>query len=342
MAVEQTERPGSIKSTVQSEIRIAANARLHMGFLDLNGGLGRQFGSLGVALDGIDTRLTLRLTEDSGQSIDVIGSDADRIESYAKATLESFGANCGVSIKADSIITPHAGLGSGTQLALAVGIGISRLLGRNDSAEQIAIMLGRGKRSSIGIGTFSNGGFVLDGGKGRDSLLSPVLSRLHFPEDWRIILLLDHEHKGVFGPRENTAFRELPPLPDYTSAHLCRLALMKLLPGLVETDMQAFGEAVTEIQQLVGDHFAPVQGGRFASPAVAALLERFRQAGAVGFGQSSWGPTGFVLCPGQKEASEWISTVKAGLTSAGDVLGTKVEIRQCQATNTAGKISSSV
>jgi beta-ribofuranosylaminobenzene 5'-phosphate synthase len=41
-------------------VMVTAAARLHLGFLDMNGGLGRRFGSLGLAIDRPSTRLTLR------------------------------------------------------------------------------------------------------------------------------------------------------------------------------------------------------------------------------------------------------------------------------------------
>src|SRR5258705_5052937 len=43
-------------------VEVLAPARLHLGFLDLNGGLGRRFGSLGLTIDGIGTRLTIART----------------------------------------------------------------------------------------------------------------------------------------------------------------------------------------------------------------------------------------------------------------------------------------
>ena len=48
--------------------------------------------------------------------------------------------------------------------------------------------------------------------------------------------------------------------------------LTSLLPALVERDLEEFGGALTRIQQLVGDAFATVQGGRF-HPRAAALVE---------------------------------------------------------------------
>src|SRR6185369_13930596 len=38
-------------------VTVTAPARLHLGFLDLEGGLGRRFGSLGLTLEGVVTRV---------------------------------------------------------------------------------------------------------------------------------------------------------------------------------------------------------------------------------------------------------------------------------------------
>ncbi|MEW5964543.1 MAG: hypothetical protein AB1749_13380, partial [Pseudomonadota bacterium] len=40
-------------------VRVRAPARLHLGFLDLDGGLGRRFGSIGLAVDRPQTELVL-------------------------------------------------------------------------------------------------------------------------------------------------------------------------------------------------------------------------------------------------------------------------------------------
>jgi predicted sugar kinase len=86
---------------------------------------------------------------------------------------------------------------------------------------------------------------------------------------------------------------------------------MKLLPGLVENRIAPFGEAVSAIQERLGDHFAPAQGGRrFTSPEVAEVLEAMRLAGAHGIGQSSWGPTGFAFAASQAEAERLLEAVR--------------------------------
>ena len=43
----------------KQEISITSPARLHLGFMDLNGSLGRKFGSVGLAIDSIETSVTV-------------------------------------------------------------------------------------------------------------------------------------------------------------------------------------------------------------------------------------------------------------------------------------------
>jgi beta-ribofuranosylaminobenzene 5'-phosphate synthase len=88
----------------------------------------------------------------------------------------------------------------------------------------------------------------------------------------------------------------MPPFPEALADRLCRLVLMQLVPGLKEHDLDAFGAALTEIQRIVGGHFAAAQGGSaWTSPAVGELLKRAGDLGATGIGQTSWGPTGFAF-----------------------------------------------
>ena len=79
------------------------------------------------------------------------------------------------------------------------------------------------------------------------------------------MLILHPAAQGLHGAAETAAFRSLPPFPEARAAHLCRLVMMNLLPALVEADLFEFGRAVNELQRIVGDHFAPAQGGRFSS-----------------------------------------------------------------------------
>lgn len=292
----------------ERRVRVKTHGRLHMGFLDLHGGLGRQFGSIGVSVDGLITDVEVALATEAG--IDVSGPDADRAGRYLEKLATRFGIPLSHRVCVHDAVTSHAGLGSGTQLALAVGAAFSRLHDLDLDAVTIAAELGRGKRSAIGVGAFTTGGFVVDGGKGESDRPPPVLFSMAFPEHWRLILLFDHRYQGLHGNDEKQAFRKLAPLPEARAAELCRLALMQMLPAVKEADCQRFGAAITHIQRVVGDHFSPLQGGRFASPAVAGLLGEFARFGAAGYGQSSWGPTGFVIAQSQPEAEQLVAQVQ--------------------------------
>lgn len=281
-----------------AQVDVSAAARLHLGFLDMSGSLGRRFGSLGLAVDAFPTRLAVRPAD----GVRVVGPGAERARDCALKLKDSLGISGGVRIELAEATPGHLGLGSGTQLCLAVGAAVATLYGLDLDAAAIAEQLGRGRRSGIGIGSFDRGGFLMDGGRGDESGSPPVTARLEFPERWRVVLLLDRRGEGLHGRGESEAFKRLPPFPPEQAAHLCRLAIMQILPALAEEDLAPFAAGIAEIQRTVGDHFAPAQGGRFTSPAVADALRLAEERGFAGVGQSSWGPTGFVLTEGEDEA----------------------------------------
>ncbi|MBX6367316.1 MAG: GHMP kinase [Rhodospirillales bacterium] len=291
-----TQSPHREQSATEA-IEVDAPARLHFGFLDLNGGLGRRFGSIGLAIDDIATRLTLR-RGDHGETSEV-PERAARILAWVAPL---FGLEGPLHLTLQDTIPEHMGLGSGTQLGLSIVAGAAMLSGREASARALAPLVERGARSGIGIGAFDLGGFLVDAGKGESGSPAPIVSRLPFPSSWRILLIFDREERGLSGARETAAFESLAPFPPELAARLCHITLMRLLPGVAEADFAAVAESIGEIQAHVGDYFAPAQGGRFASPRVAAVLDWLRGAGHPGIGQSSWGPTGFVLVPSSDEA----------------------------------------
>ena len=287
-------------------VSVAAPARLHMGFVDLHGGMGRRYGSLGLAVERPCTRVHLS----PAARVTARGPDAERAARYGAALAAHFGLPSGARIDVEDAIPPHAGLGSGTQLALAVGAGMAKLHDLRAGTREIASALDRGQRSGLGAGLFEQGGFVVDGGSAGDDAPPPVITRLPFPPGWRVLLVFDRAREGVHGDAESEAFAALPRFPEADAAELCRLVLMRVLPGLVEADLDAFGPAIGRIQARVGDHFAGVQGGRFASPGVARVLDWLCARGIEGVGQSSWGPTGFALFPSEETASRLVAQAR--------------------------------
>lgn len=302
------EIPDRSEARAGSSIRIEAPARLHFGFLDLHGGLGRRFGSIGLAIDAPSLALTVR----PAPAAAVEGLEADRVRGYVRAAAAHLGVGEAVSVRVERAIPPHAGFGSGTQLALAVAAAMARLNGRAFSAQAFSNALDRGNRSGVGLCAFTEGGLIVDGGRGPDEAPPPVVARLAYPADWRIVLILDTAMAGVHGAREVEAFRDLPRFPERDAAEICRIVLMQILPAAVTAEPEGFGAGITRIQGLIGDHFAPHQGGRFASPAVAGALAAAAAQGVTGFGQSSWGPTGFALMPTESEARALVASLDRG------------------------------
>jgi beta-ribofuranosylaminobenzene 5'-phosphate synthase len=295
--------PEDTKPKSFKKVLVRAPARLHLGFLDLSGALGRRYGSIGLAIDAPKTKLTVAMAS----SFSAHGPESDRALLAAHRYGTTFAPDLKFCVEIERAIPAHAGLGSGTQLALAIGAGILKLSGQSRAGAEIGALAERGARSAIGIAAFEQGGFIVDGGKPIDAARldspPPVIMRAPFPEAWRAILIIDDRAEGVHGDRETAAFASLPAFKAAQAAHICHLVMMKLAPALHETDISGFGAALTEIQEIVGAHFAAAQGGSaWSSAAVGRMAAKLRAAGAVGIGQSSWGPTGFAFLPTEDAA----------------------------------------
>lgn len=312
-------------------VSVSAPARLHLGFLDMHGGLGRRFGGIGMAVSAPATRLGLT----RAATTLVEGPEKSR----ARWHLEAMRAHLGIShhhhhLSITEVIPAHAGLGSGTQLALAVAAALRRLNNLPLDPEGDAAFLGRGSRSGVGAGFFTDGGFLVDGGKGARDLPPPVIARLPFPAAWRVILVLDPASHGLAGSAEVDAFAALPKFSERTAADICRLVLMQLLPALAETDLPNFGAALSEIQHRVGEHFSSAQGGLFTSPRVASAMAQLKASGATGIGQSSWGPTGFAFAASAEEARAMVAKLRGA--------GENLDIRVVEGRNNGASIAGHV
>jgi beta-ribofuranosylaminobenzene 5'-phosphate synthase len=313
-----------------AKVTVRVPARLHLGFLDLNGGLGRRFGSIGLAISGRRTSITIG----AAAQMRVTGPEHERVRGHIETMRRVLDLRGEYDATIDEVVPAHVGLGSGTQLALAVAAGLRRLHGLPLDVRHDAIRLGRGARSGIGIGLFEQGGLVVDGGRGSAQTPAPIVSRLPFPEQWRILVVLDPHRQGVHGPDERELFGKLAPCSDAEAAHLCRLVLMQALPALADCDIAAFGSAIKELQGWLGDYFAPIQGGsRFSSPDVAAALDLLESEGALGIGQSSWGPTGFAFVPSAEVADRLLAHTR------GDPRFRDLDIRACTGLNRGAEIT---
>jgi beta-RFAP synthase len=292
-------------------IRVCAPSRLHFGLFALPASTdaagawpnlegsptlpARSFGGIGLMVE----RPGLVVTAEPASAWSADGSLSVRALAYAHQAAAALHYPGALRMTIEGEPREHAGLGTGTQLAVAVTQAIAHFAGQDRlSPMDLACMVGRGKRSAIGTHGFAHGGFLVEGGKRTASAIAPLLVRVTFPADWRIVLVVPRGLEGDHGTRETEAFQAVSKAtPDlrHTDA-LCRLVLLGMLPALAERDLDAFGDALYDFNRRVGEMFRPWQGGVYAHPRTAELVRLLRcQRGVRGVGQTSWGPTVFAI-----------------------------------------------
>jgi beta-ribofuranosylaminobenzene 5'-phosphate synthase len=306
-----------MRASTGPAVTVQAPARLHLGFLDPAGSLGRRFGSVGLVIEGLATEIELSASaHDTVTATDAAaGAEMARAAAHLHTLRQRSGCHAPLQLQLSRVLPPHAGFGSGTQLALAVGRAFALWHGLDLSTATLAAWLGRGLRSGVGIGGFDQGGLLVDGGPGADGAAAPLLARMDLPAPWRIVLVQDSRHQGLSGGEERQALARLAPLPQACAAAVCHQVLMRVLPGAACADFALFAAGVTGVQNVLGDHFAPAQGGAaYASAAVGRLLqwigEARQAAGGAAIGQSSWGPTGFAILPSLDQAEAVVDAAR--------------------------------
>lgn len=293
---------------------VEAPARLHLGFLDPSGSLGRRFASLGMVIEGFGTRIELQPArhDEVCLACEVDAAVRERLARHLATLQRQTGRLRPLRLTLHGAPPAHSGFGSGTQLALALGRAFCTLHGLELETRRLAALLGRGERSGVGLAGFDQGGLLLDAGPGPDGSVAPLLARVPFPAQWRVLLLLDERIDGLCGAAERVAMDALPPFPRSLAADLCHQVLMRVLPGAIEGAFEPFAQGLSTVQRLIGDYFAPAQGGSmYTSAAVGVALEWIRAHQLAGIGQSSWGPTGFAIMPSAAAAESALAAARA-------------------------------
>lgn len=294
-----------------TRVIVEAPARIHMTLIDMNGSSGRVDGGIGISLEEPTIVLEARRSEE----VSVRGDheSAETVKKTAEQVLMAMGVDAGAEITLRHTYPRHAGLGSGTQLALATARALAELYRRPApdgtplSTREIAALAGRGGTSGIGTAAFESGGFVLDGGHSfgpsgektdfRPSAASrgirpaPVVLRHAFPTDWQILLATPKVGAGVSGQQEKEIFRDHCPVPLGEVQALCHTILMQMLPGIVDHDLDLFGSAVNTIQEI---GFKRVEHS-LQPPKTQELIAALRNTDAACVGLSSFGPTVYAI-----------------------------------------------
>ncbi len=270
---------------------VSAPSRLHFGMINPLGHDGRLYVSLGV---GIEEPRTVVEAETADELL-VEGAQRRLAQRFAERVAKSFGVWRG-RIRVHTTAPRHVGLGSTTQLALSVAYALLSLNRVEKEVPEVAKALGLGKQSGVGTYVFERGGLVLDGGvrEGGDSF-PPLLLRLNFPEWWSFVVAIPLG-RGISGRAEREAFAKLRPSVDGDKfvGKAARIALCKLLPALADEDLESFGRALVELQEVVGEMFSRAQGGTY-NPLSAKVIGVLKELRVEGYGQSSWGPTVYAV-----------------------------------------------
>jgi len=312
-------------------VEVRTPARVHLGMLAFNVAESRSFGGVGVMVDRPGVRLVMR----RANRLEARGPHAERVVRFARSCMDAWGlGDVGCSLEVTSAPGGHVGLGSGTQLGLAVAAGMRHLFtpaaARETSAPPLhpaedplepadhdwlfdlpdAIALaratGRGRRSCVGVYGFSRGGLIVEAGRrvargepedDASREFSPMIARARLPAAWRCVLIVARDALGLHGPAEKEAFAELPPVPAEITAELARIAMLELLPAAIEGKFAEFAAAVHRYGELAGKPFAAASSRLPHAAATSQLLELLGELGIVGRAQSSWGPAVMACCP---------------------------------------------
>ena len=303
-------------------LRLHTHSRLAFGLIDMNGEIGRVEGGLGLALETPYLELCARRADTVRINGPAAVSDATRrkFEAMARLFKENYDTG-GLEISVENTIPGHSGLGSGTQLALAFGQAVNLLYELQLPLSEIGRIAQRGGTSGIGCAAFETGGFLADGGHrfgGTDGkrlfapssasagfAAPPVLFQSNLPSSWRVVLALPAAGLITHGDEERALFTKHCPVPAEEAAQAARLALLKVLPAIMEVDLMSFGGGIEAMQRL---GLKRIQIAH-QNEQVRATMNEMHRLGLQGVGMSSWGPTLFGFSDGGADADR--ETVRA-------------------------------
>ena len=290
-----------------------APAHLHAGNIDLNGGLGRLYGTVGFTID------YPRLVVDLEESTRVEANDP-----YAYSFAETIASRLGVGgfrVVVKEGFPPLVGLGYTTTLGLSIGVGVSRLYGLEYSIEDIALAIKRGLLTALGLYACKYGGFIVEGGFRKElfeKTVPPLIFRGAIPSNWVFVVAIPNTPRARVSEIRAGEDRILRGvfMSSEEASYLSRVLVVKMLPCFVEGDLKCFGEALTEFNRRLGLVWQKYQGGLYCDPIVEKGVEIMLKK-AYAACQSSWGPTFYAVLDDEVKAVELAREIKGFLDSVG-------------------------
>ena len=315
------------------KIRITTPCRIHLSLIDENGYTGRVDGGFGLCLDRPNVvfeatnnaeEFKIEAHKYYRESIEVINEQASKIFKAFNISNKNFH----FSLK--RYYPSHVGLGSKTQLSLAIATAITQLKNiKTITTRDLTKLVGRGGTSGIGWRGFEGGGFILDAGhdfgkgKEKETFLpssasknaDPALTILRYPipEHWRFVLVIPNVKKGAYGDEEVSIFQSHAPIPKEEVNEVSHQILMKIIPGIVKNDLKCFGEGLKRVQSI---GFKRVEIG-LQHKVVKDLLNFFEHHGLKAYGMSSFGPSVVGIIESDSEAEALLKELQKSQKNSG-------------------------
>ena len=280
-------------------IKISSYARLNFGLIDLSKTPFRVDGASGLAINIPAANVELKKSDQV--QLQFTCNNKKRCEAVVKRCIKKIDGEK-FSLKVESLIDTHVGLGSGTQLAMAIVTAFNEEYQLRMSLDEMACLAGSGGTSNIGIYSFLHGGFNLDSGrlfpeekneigpgeKFTFSKLSPLLLRMDMPQ-WHLCIVIPKIKKRIYDVMEEDLFQEYTPIAEEDVNALCKCLLTGVLPAIKTESFFAFCRSIEQCMQY---GFKKKEIGSYGSLIYDTFLN-LKNKGAEGVGMSSFGPAVF-------------------------------------------------
>ncbi len=280
-------------------------ARLAFCLIDMNGQDGRVDGSIGVSLSEPFVELFVeKLSSDRQNEVSSLcdNGDSELLRSLCHEYGEYYPNLGSVRVVQRRGIARHVGLGSGTQVRLALLHAFNVIAGSPYKNGELLRLSGRGGASGVGVWAHEHGGIVLDCGHAfgpnrtkksflpsaaSDCGLPSLVWREEMPEDWKFLCVTPKCYSGMSGQDEIDLFSRICPIDRSGADRMASLILMGLVPAVLERDIGHFRYILDEIQKT---GFKKIVWS-LQPKEVMVVHQSLAKAGFSGIGISSLGPT---------------------------------------------------
>lgn len=300
-------------------IKIECFGRINLGIIDLSDNPYRIDGTHGFYTDLSIAEISINRASKTSIIIDSMYKEQfveviNRCIEY----LKKLDVYCDVCVSVVSKYNRHIGLGSGTQISMAIVEAFNCEFSLKMNINQKAQIAGSGGTSSVGVYCFERGGYVLDAGrlfpeeknsigpseKYRFDKLPTLIANYHMPK-WKMFLLIPKTDYYIEGEIEQQLFKKYTPIPESETEKICKWILKGIIPAIIEKNFESFCYSIERIMKL---GFRSREINYYGS----CILDRIKmmtEIGAKGVGMSSFGPTVFGFFESEEIQKDILNTV---------------------------------